>query len=127
MHFVEPPIRVDPQALVGWADCPAPCHHYDHAYLRGVLGGLRALTGIGGASGEEHQFEFVGAGQVLLQSTRAADAAADVPATVAPGAGRRVRSGPPRVVRTDPRQAYHATALHVDLVTFRRNGIQRIW
>jgi uncharacterized protein (AIM24 family) len=69
VHFVEPPIRVDPQALVGWADCPSPCHHYDHAYMRGVLGGVRRLTGIGGASGEEHQFEFVGAGQVLLQST----------------------------------------------------------
>ncbi|MFD0328924.1 AIM24 family protein [Streptacidiphilus monticola] len=69
VHFVEPPIRVDPQALVGWADCPSPCHHYDHSYMRGVLGGIRALTGIGGASGEEHQFEFVGAGQVLLQST----------------------------------------------------------
>jgi hypothetical protein len=67
--FVEPPIRVDPQALVGWADCPSPCHHYDHQYLQGVLGGMRALTGIGGASGEEHQFEFVGAGHVLLQST----------------------------------------------------------
>jgi uncharacterized protein (AIM24 family) len=69
VHFVEPPIRVDPEALVGWADCPSPCHHYDHAYMRGVLGGVRALTGIGGTSGEEHQFEFVGAGQVLLQST----------------------------------------------------------
>lgn len=67
--FVDPPIRVDPQALVGWADCPSPCHHYDHGYLRGVLGGVRALTGLGGASGEEHQFEFTGAGQVLLQST----------------------------------------------------------
>ncbi|MGK5631570.1 AIM24 family protein [Streptomyces sp. URMC 123] len=67
--FVEPPIRVDPQALVGWADCPSPCHHYDHEYLRGVVGGLRALTGVGGSSGEEHQFEFVGAGQVLLQSS----------------------------------------------------------
>ncbi|WP_030545704.1 AIM24 family protein [Streptomyces albus] len=67
--FVEPPVRVDPQALVGWADCPSPCHHYDHGYLRGVLGGVRALTGLGGASGEEHQFEFTGAGQVLLQST----------------------------------------------------------
>ncbi|QLE74023.1 AIM24 family protein [Streptomyces rectiverticillatus] len=67
--FVEPPVRVDPQALVGWADCPSPCHHYDHQYLRGVLGGVRAFTGIGGTSGEEHQFEFVGAGTVLLQST----------------------------------------------------------
>lgn len=67
--FMEPPIRVDPQALVGWADCPSPCHHYDHAYLTGVLGGLRALSGIGGASGEEHQFEFTGTGTVLLQST----------------------------------------------------------
>jgi uncharacterized protein (AIM24 family) len=67
--FVEPPVRVDPQALVGWADCPSPCHHYDHHYMRGFLGGVRAYTGLGGASGEEHQFEFVGAGTVLLQST----------------------------------------------------------
>ncbi|MER6911754.1 AIM24 family protein [Streptomyces sp. NPDC000594] len=67
--FLEPPLRVDPQALVGWADCPSPCHHYDHTYKTGVMGGVRALTGIGGASGEEHQFEFVGAGTVLLQST----------------------------------------------------------
>ncbi|WP_340557894.1 AIM24 family protein [Streptomyces sp. GSL17-111] len=69
VHFVEPPIRVDPQALVGWADCPSPCHHYDHGYLRGFLGGLRAMTGVGGASGEEHQFEFTGTGTVLLQSS----------------------------------------------------------
>ncbi len=69
VHFVEPPIRVDPQALVGWADCPAPCHHYDHDYMHGLIGGLRRLTGFGGASGEEHQFEFIGAGQVLLQSS----------------------------------------------------------
>ncbi|MFI1865878.1 AIM24 family protein [Streptomyces jumonjinensis] len=67
--FMEPPIRVDPQALVGWADCPSPCHHYDHGYMTGVMGGARTLTGLGGVSGEEHQFEFVGAGTVLLQST----------------------------------------------------------
>jgi uncharacterized protein (AIM24 family) len=69
VHFVEPPVRVDPQALVGWADCPAPCHHYDHGYMHGLLGGLRQLTGLGGASGEEHQFEFIGAGTVLIQSS----------------------------------------------------------
>ncbi|MFC0599449.1 AIM24 family protein [Streptomyces palmae] len=67
--FMEPPIRVDPQALVGWADCPSPCHHYDHHYMRGFLGGVRAHTGFGGTSGEEHQFEFTGAGTVLLQSS----------------------------------------------------------
>ncbi|AXG80333.1 AIM24 family protein [Streptomyces paludis] len=67
--FMEPPVRVDPQALVGWADCPSPCHHYDHGYMSGVLGGFRSLTGFGGTSGEEHQFEFVGAGTVLLQSS----------------------------------------------------------
>lgn len=33
------------------------------------MGGIRALTGMGGTSGEEHQFEFVGAGTVLIQST----------------------------------------------------------
>ncbi|MFE2625911.1 AIM24 family protein, partial [Streptomyces caelestis] len=32
---------------------------------------IRSLTGIGGTSGEEHQFEFVGAGTVLLQSSEA--------------------------------------------------------
>ncbi|MFI6695681.1 AIM24 family protein [Streptomyces sp. NPDC050433] len=69
--FMEPPIRVDPQALVGWADCPSPCHHYDHVYMTGVMGGLRAMSGLGGSSGEEHQFEFVGAGTVLLQSSEA--------------------------------------------------------
>jgi len=37
--------------------------------MTGVVGGLRAVTGLGGASGEEHQFEFVGAGTVLLQSS----------------------------------------------------------
>ena len=71
VHFVEPPIKVDPQALVGWADCPSPCHHYDHGYMRGVLGGIRSATGLGGASGEEHQFDFVGNGTVLIQSTEA--------------------------------------------------------
>jgi uncharacterized protein (AIM24 family) len=88
VHFVEPPIRVDPQALVGWADCPSPCHNYDHAYLRGVLGGIRQLTGLGGASGEEHQFEFTGAGQVLLQSTEVLMGARDtggVPVSAGPG------------------------------------------
>ncbi|MFH9267066.1 AIM24 family protein [Streptomyces sp. NPDC017546] len=69
--FMEPPLRVDPQALVGWADCPSPCHHYDHGYMTGVMGGIRSLTGVGGTSGEEHQFEFVGAGTVLLQSSEA--------------------------------------------------------
>ena len=83
VHFMEPPVRVDPQALVGWADCPSPCHHYDHGYLKGVLGGIRALTGLGGASGEEHQFEFVGSGTVLIQSTEqlmAEQATGSVPA-----------------------------------------------
>jgi uncharacterized protein (AIM24 family) len=84
VHFVEPPIRVDPEALVGWADCPSPCHHYDHAYMRGVLGGIRRLTGIGGASGEEHQYEFTGAGQVLIQSTEQVMGA--VPTGAGPGA-----------------------------------------
>ncbi|MGK5550268.1 AIM24 family protein [Actinomadura kijaniata] len=69
VHFVEPPIRVDPQALLGWADCPSPCHHYDHSYMRGVLGMARGLFGIGGTSGEEHQFDFTGQGTVLMQSS----------------------------------------------------------
>ena len=31
--FAEPPLRVDPDALVGWADCPSPSHHYDQAWV----------------------------------------------------------------------------------------------
>ncbi|MFJ6213062.1 AIM24 family protein [Streptomyces sp. NPDC092296] len=97
VHFVEPPIRVDPQALVGWADCPSPCHHYDHAYLRGVLGGVRQFTGLGGVSGEEHQFEFIGAGQVLLQSSEQLMADLDIGRVPheagVPGAGGPSRAG----------------------------------
>ncbi|GAA4156345.1 AIM24 family protein [Actinomadura keratinilytica] len=69
VHFVEPPIRVDPQALLGWADCPSPAHHYDHSYMRGVIGAARSVFGIGGTSGEEHQFDFTGKGTVLMQSS----------------------------------------------------------
>jgi len=69
VHFVEPPIRVDPQALLGWADTPSPCHHYDHSYMRGVLGAARMMFGVGGSSGEEHQFDFTGTGTVLMQSS----------------------------------------------------------
>jgi uncharacterized protein (AIM24 family) len=69
VHFVEPPIRVDPQALLGWADCPSPCHHYDHSYMSGALGAARMVFGVGGQSGEEHQFDFTGQGTVLMQSS----------------------------------------------------------
>jgi uncharacterized protein (AIM24 family) len=97
--FMEPPLRVDPQALVGWADCPSPCHHYDHGYLSGFLGGVRALTGLGGASGEEHQFEFVGAGTVLLQSSEQLMPEKDIGTAPAepgvPGGGGAGRPGMP--------------------------------
>jgi len=69
VHFVEPPLRVDPQALVGWSDCPSPCHHYDAAYMRGFMGAAQMFTGIGGVSGEEHQFDFTGDGTVIMQSS----------------------------------------------------------
>ncbi|WP_019544945.1 AIM24 family protein [Streptomyces sulphureus] len=97
VHFVEPPVRVDPQALVGWADCPSPCHHYDHAYLRGFLGGVRSLTGIGGASGEEHQFEFTGEGTVLIQSTETMLAdreTGNVPGQAGVPGGQQGQAGP---------------------------------
>lgn len=74
VHFVEPPVHIDPQAVLGWADTPSPCHHYDRSYMQGVLGMAQALTGLVGASGEEHQFEFTGSGTVLMQSSEAATA-----------------------------------------------------
>jgi hypothetical protein len=65
--FAEPPIRVDPQALVGWADCPSPAHHFDAGWMTGFLGSAAGVLGV--TSGEERQFDFTGAGTVLLQSS----------------------------------------------------------
>lgn len=65
--FREPPIRVDPQALVGWADCPSPSHHFDATWMSGFLAAATAM--FGRESGEERQLDFTGAGTVLLQSS----------------------------------------------------------
>jgi Uncharacterized conserved protein len=65
--FAEPPIRVDPQALVGWADCPSPSHHYDAGWMTGFLS--TAMGVLGQNSGEERQFDFTGTGTVLVQSS----------------------------------------------------------
>ncbi len=65
--FAEPPLRVDPQALVGWADCPSPSHHFDAGWMSDFLGAAQGL--LGRQSGEERQFDFTGAGTVLLQSS----------------------------------------------------------
>ena len=65
--FLEPPVRVDPQALVGWADCPSPSHHYDTSWMTSFLGAVQGR--FGRESGEERQYDFTGAGTVLLQST----------------------------------------------------------
>lgn len=65
--FAEPPIRVDPRALVGWADCPSPSHHFDARWMSGFLSSAMGLLGV--TSGEELQFDFTGAGTVLLQSS----------------------------------------------------------
>jgi uncharacterized protein (AIM24 family) len=66
--FAEPPIRVDPQALVGWADCPSPCHHHDAGWMQGFLA-MASHMFTGRMSGEERQLDFTGAGTVLLQSS----------------------------------------------------------
>jgi uncharacterized protein (AIM24 family) len=66
--FVEPPMRVDPEALLGWADTPSPCHHYDAGWMQGFLGGMAGMV-LGMQSGEERQFDFTGTGTVLLQSS----------------------------------------------------------
>jgi uncharacterized protein (AIM24 family) len=65
--FAEPPIRVDPQALVGWADTPSPAHHFDAGWMEDFLGMAQAF--FGRESGEERQFDFNGSGTVLLQSS----------------------------------------------------------
>src|SRR5690606_5454228 len=65
--FAEPPLRVDPESLVGWAGCPAPSHHCDQRWLSGCLAAGAAAFGVN--SGEERQFDFTGAGTVLGQSS----------------------------------------------------------
>jgi len=65
--FAEPPLRVDPEALVGWADCPSPSHHFDESWVTGVVAAGARRFGV--HSGEERQFDFTGAGTVLIQSS----------------------------------------------------------
>lgn len=68
VHFMEPPVRVDEGALLGWADLPTPSYRYDYAYVRDALSAVGALTGIA-RSGEEKQLDFTGSGTVLVQSS----------------------------------------------------------
>jgi uncharacterized protein (AIM24 family) len=67
--FMEPPLRVDPEALVGWADCPSPSEHFDAGWMSGFLASARGF--FGASSGEERQFDFTGQGTVLIQSSEA--------------------------------------------------------
>lgn len=78
--FAEPPLRVDPEALLGWADCPAPSHHYDAGWMQGFLGTAMSFGGV--VSGEERQFDFTGQGTVLIQSSEAVRSDRDVVQTI---------------------------------------------
>jgi uncharacterized protein (AIM24 family) len=69
--FVEPPFRADPDALLGWADCPSPSVHHDAEWMTRNLAGL-VQGALGRTSGEERQYDFTGAGTVLLQSSEIA-------------------------------------------------------
>lgn len=66
--FVEPPFRADPDALLGWADCPSPSQHYDYHWMaQSFMAGVQGM--LGRESGEERQYDFTGAGTILLQSS----------------------------------------------------------
>ncbi|SFP47374.1 Uncharacterized conserved protein, AIM24 family [Geodermatophilus dictyosporus] len=69
--FVEPPFRADPEALLGWADCPSPSVHHDAQWM---TQNIRAMVSgaLGRASGEERQYDFTGTGTILLQSSEVA-------------------------------------------------------
>lgn len=64
--FAEPPVRIDPQALLGWADCPTPSIYHDINWMTNMLGGIHSMFGT--RSGEEAQLNFVGEGTLLVQS-----------------------------------------------------------
>lgn len=68
VHFLEPPVRVDEEALLGWADMPSPSYRYDYSYMRGTFGVARSLVS-SRSSGEEKQLDFTGQGAVLVQSS----------------------------------------------------------
>ncbi|MFW3168389.1 AIM24 family protein [Geodermatophilus sp. CPCC 206100] len=69
--FVEPPFRADPDALLGWADCPSPSVHHDTEWMAASMAGM--VQGLmGRVSGEERQYDFTGQGTVLLQSSEIA-------------------------------------------------------
>jgi uncharacterized protein (AIM24 family) len=66
--FTEPPYRADPEALLGWADTPAPSVHHDTNWMtRSFTAGVTAA--LGRVSGEERQYDFTGKGTVLIQSS----------------------------------------------------------
>ncbi|MBI2373386.1 MAG: AIM24 family protein [Deltaproteobacteria bacterium] len=67
-HFIEPPCRVDEQAVLGWADCPCPSYRYDYEHVRSFISAAGAMTGFT-LSGEEKQLDFFGKGTVLVQSS----------------------------------------------------------
>ncbi len=71
VHFMEPPVKVDEQALLGWADCPTPSYRHDYAYIKDALSLVAHATGLS-SSGEEKQVNFTGQGTVLVQSSEEA-------------------------------------------------------
>jgi uncharacterized protein (AIM24 family) len=68
VHFMEPPVRVDEDALLGWADCPSPSYRYDYEHVRGLMNMVGTAFGAR-QSGEERQLDFWGSGTVLIQSS----------------------------------------------------------
>lgn len=68
VHFMEPPVNVDPEALLGWADCPTPSYQYDYAYIKDFASMALSIMGLK-SSGEERQIHFSGTGTVLIQSS----------------------------------------------------------
>ena len=66
--FLSPPFRADPEALLGWADCPSPSVHHDTDWMaRNLMSQIQG--GLGRRSGEEAQYDFTGAGDILIQSS----------------------------------------------------------
>lgn len=66
--FTTPPFRADPEALLGWADCPTPAVHHDTNWMaHSIATGFQAA--LGRRSGEETQYDFTGKGDILLQSS----------------------------------------------------------
>jgi hypothetical protein len=62
VHFIEPPVRVDPQAVVGWSDCPVAMPSLRRRLHEGRHRGRAGVHGVGAVVGRGAPVRLHGGG-----------------------------------------------------------------